>query len=163
MRHKIGVATLSLGLAMLLASCAKTSSNAEDKASEIASTANTPALAYALKVKESSQKSALSYDIVKSLTVEVGPRIPGSQGDKRAVAWAEAKLNDLGFDKVYKEPVRVRNWERGFADAKVVSPFPQELIISALGGSIATPESGIEAKVVMFDSLESRIPVNVEH
>jgi Iap family predicted aminopeptidase len=157
MRHKIGVATLSLGLAMLLAGCAKTSSNAEDTALEIISTANTPALAYALKVKESSQKSALSYDIVKSLTVEVGPRIPGSQGDKRAVAWAEAKLNDLGFDKVYKEPVRVRNWERGFADAKVVSPFPQELIISALGGSIATPESGIEAKVVMFDSLDSLI------
>ena len=157
MRHKIGVATLSLGLAMLLAGCAKTSSMAEDKALEIVSTANTPALTYALKVKESSQKSALSYDIVKSLTVEVGPRIPGSQGDKRAVAWAEAKLNDLGFDKVYKEPVRVRNWERGFADAKVVSPFPQELIISALGGSIATPESGIEAKVVMFDSLDSLI------
>lgn len=157
MRHKIGVATLSLGLAMVLAGCAKTSSNAEDAALEIVSTANTPALAYALKVKESSQKSALSYDIVKSLTVEVGPRIPGSQGDKRAVAWAETKLNDLGFDKVYKEPVRVRNWERGFADAKVVSPFPQELIISALGGSIATPGSGIEAKVVMFDSLDSLI------
>jgi hypothetical protein len=92
---------------------------------------------------------------VKSLTVEVGPRIAGSQGDKRAVAWAEAKFNELGFDKVYKQAVRVRNWERGFADAKVVSPFPQTLVISALGGSIATPEKGLEAKVVMFDSLDS--------
>ena len=157
MRHKIGMTTLSLGLVMLLASCAETPSNAEGSKSSMANTSNTPALAYALKVKESSQKSALSYDIVKSLTVEVGPRIPGSQGDKRAVAWAEEKLTALGFDKVYKEPVRVRNWERGFADAKVVSPFPQELIISALGGSIATPEAGLEAKVVMFDSLESLI------
>jgi len=157
MRHKIGMTTLSLGLAMLLASCAETLSNPEDSMPSAVNTPNTPSLAYALKVKESSQKSTLSYDIVKSLTVEVGPRIPGSQGDKRAVAWAEEKLTALGFDKVYKEPVRVRNWERGFADAKVVSPFPQELIISALGGSIATPEAGLEAKVVMFDSLDSLI------
>jgi Zn-dependent M28 family amino/carboxypeptidase len=152
MRQKIGVATLSLGLVMLLASCAKTQPIATNTIVNIAST---PALQYALKVKESSQKSALSYDIVKSLTVEVGPRIPGSQGDKRAVAWAEAKFNELGFDRVYKQPVRVRNWERGFADAKVVAPFPQELVISALGGSIATPDAGLEAKVVIFDSLDS--------
>ncbi|MFC4698877.1 M20/M25/M40 family metallo-hydrolase [Glaciecola siphonariae] len=106
-------------------------------------------------VKKASQNSDLSYEVVKSLTVEVGPRIPGSAGDKRAVAWAEAKLNELGFDKVYKQAVRVRNWERGFADARVVSPFPQELVITALGGSIATPEKGIEAPVVMFADLES--------
>jgi hypothetical protein len=140
---------------MLLASCAKTPHNLQNPQNAIVNIASTPALAHALKVKENSQKSSLPYQIVKSLTVEVGPRIAGSQGDKRAVAWAEAKFNELGFDKVYKQAVRVRNWERGFADAKVVSPFPQTLVISALGGSIATPEKGLEAKVVMFDSLDS--------
>jgi Zn-dependent M28 family amino/carboxypeptidase len=155
MRQKIGVATLALGLVMLLASCAKTPHNLQNTQNAIVNIASTPALAHALKVQENSQKSGLSYQIVKSLTVEVGPRIAGSQGDKRAVAWAEAKFNELGFDKVYKQAVRVRNWERGFADAKVVSPFPQTLVISALGGSIATPEKGLEAKVVMFDSLDS--------
>jgi Zn-dependent M28 family amino/carboxypeptidase len=144
--------SIALGLAALIAGCAKTTAEVD---AAMPSFKSTPALAHALKVKESSEKSGLSYDIVKSLTVEVGPRIPGSKGDKAAVAWAEAKFNELGFDKVYKQPVRVRNWERGFADAKVVSPFPQELVITALGGSIATPETGIEAKVVMFDSIES--------
>ena len=117
------------------------------------------------KVKAVSEQSDLSYNIVKSLTVEVGPRIPGSAGDKRAVAWAEEKFTELGFDKVYKQPVRVRNWERGFADAKVVSPFPQELVITALGGSIATPEGGIQAKVKMFadlDALKQANPSDVE-
>ncbi|MBT0585774.1 M20/M25/M40 family metallo-hydrolase [Alteromonas sp. SM 2104] len=99
-------------------------------------------------------ESDLAYDIVKSLTVEVGPRIPGSEGDKRAVAWAESKFNQLGFDRVYKEPVRVRNWSRGLADASVVSPFPQSLVITALGGSIATPEGGLQTDVVMVSSLE---------
>ncbi|MDG1121063.1 MAG: M20/M25/M40 family metallo-hydrolase [Glaciecola sp.] len=102
-----------------------------------------------------SQQSDLAFDIVKSLTVEVGPRIAGSKGDKRAVAWAEAKFAELGFDKIYKQPVRVRNWERGFADAKVLAPYPQDLVITALGGSIATPAGGLEAQVVMFDSLET--------
>ena len=97
--------------------------------------------------------SPLAFDIVKSLTVEVGPRIAGSKGDKRAVAWAQAKFSELGFDKIYTQPVRVRNWERGFADAQVVSPFPQQLVITALGGSIATPDTGITAQVVMFESL----------
>ena len=76
-----------------------------------------------------SQQSDLAFNIVKSLTVEVGPRIAGSKGDKRAVAWAEAKFAELGFDKIYKQPVRVRNWERGFADAKVLAPYPQDLVI----------------------------------
>lgn len=108
-----------------------------------------------VKLKEANKNSQLAYDIVKSLTVEVGPRIAGSSGDKKAVAWAEAMLNEMGFDKVYKQPVKVRNWERGFADARVVSPFEQKLVITALGGSIATPEGGIQEAVVMFPSLEA--------
>jgi hypothetical protein len=28
----------------------------------------------------------------------------GTPGDARAVAWAEAKLRELGFDKVHSEP-----------------------------------------------------------
>lgn len=107
---------------------------------------------YSSLINTSSQ-SDLAYEIVKSLTVEVGPRIAGSKGDKRAVAWAETKFAELGFDKIYKEPVRVRNWERGFADAKVVAPFPQSLVITALGGSIATPENGLTADVAMFGSI----------
>lgn len=101
------------------------------------------------------QQSDLAYDIVKSLTVEVGPRIAGSKGDKMAVAWAEQTFNEMGFDKVYKQPVRVRNWERGFADAKVTAPFPQDLVITALGGSVATPEGGLQAEVIMFPSLDA--------
>ena len=151
-RSVIGSTSLVIAATLFLAGCVNTATKVEETELSVAST---PALAHALKVKASSEKSDLSYAIVKSLTVEVGPRIPGSKGDKAAVAWAEAKLNELGFDKVYKQPVRVRNWERGFADAKVLAPFPQELVISALGGSIATPETGLEAKVVMFDSIES--------
>jgi acetylornithine deacetylase/succinyl-diaminopimelate desuccinylase-like protein len=105
-------------------------------------------------LREKALSSPLAYSIVESLTVEVGPRIAGSEGDKRAVKWAQEKLTSLGFDKVYTQPVRVRNWSRGRAEAKVVKPFSQKLIITALGGSIATPEGGLQAPVVMFASLQ---------
>lgn len=107
------------------------------------------------KLQTASQNSELAYELVKSLTVEVGPRIAGSEGDKRAVAWAEQKLQSLGFDKVYKQPVRVRNWSRGAAQATVLTPFQQSMVVTALGGSVATPEGGLKAEVVMFDSLEA--------
>ncbi|MGB3724388.1 MAG: M20/M25/M40 family metallo-hydrolase [Glaciecola sp.] len=148
----ISTAFAALTVGLMLSACSATDSSVD-------SAANVPVLSSQMQaasaVKAASEKSDLAYEIVKSLTVEVGPRIPGSSGDKRAVAWAEEKFKEIGFDKVYKQPVRVRNWERGFADAKVVSPFPQSLVITALGGSIATPENGIEAQVVMFESLDA--------
>jgi len=106
---------------------------------------------------ESLQQKALSSDlgfqIVESLTVEVGPRLAGSPKDAVAVAWAEKKLQSLGFDRVYKEAVEVPVWERGEASASIVAPFQQPLVITALGGSVATPAEGITAKIVRFDSL----------
>ncbi|MCC4831176.1 M28 family metallopeptidase [Shewanella sp. 10N.7] len=97
--------------------------------------------------------SSLSYDIVESLTVEVGPRLAGSEKDIIAVNWAMNKLESLGFDKVYKESVQVPAWYRGSAKASIIAPFEQPLVISALGGSVSTPDSGIQAQIVRFDTL----------
>ncbi|MEH6713938.1 MAG: M28 family peptidase [Paraglaciecola polaris] len=133
---------LALTSTLLLSACTSTE-NASPHARQLA------------LISEQAMSSDLAYQVVKSLTVEVGPRIAGSEGDKRAVLWAENKFKELGFDKIYKEPVRVRNWSRGIADAKVISPYQQKLFISALGGSVATPEGGLITQVVMFDSLAS--------
>ncbi|MBB1474275.1 M28 family metallopeptidase [Shewanella sp. SG41-3] len=98
--------------------------------------------------------SRLSYDIVESLTVEVGPRLAGTDKDIMAVDWAMEKLWSLGFDKVYKESVQVPAWSRGSAHASIVAPYEQPLVVTALGGSVATPVNGIQAQIVRFDSLE---------
>lgn len=107
----------------------------------------------AQQLQQTALNSNLAYEIVESLTVEVGPRLAGSDKDPIAVKWAEDKLKSLGFDKVYKEPVEVPVWDRGDATATVVSPFPQGLVITALGGSVATPTDGITAPIVRFDTL----------
>ncbi|MEM9290727.1 MAG: M20/M25/M40 family metallo-hydrolase [Acidobacteriota bacterium] len=96
-----------------------------------------------------------AYEILRSLTVEVGPRPAGSEGDRRAVAWAEEKLQGLGFDEVWLEPVTVPHWERSREAGQILSPFPQPVILTALGGSVATPPDGTEAEVVRVESLDA--------
>src|SRR5436190_10484875 len=100
-----------------------------------------PAVLDAAQMKEAStlRDAAVAgtgvYDLVRSLTVDVGPRSAGSEGDKLAVAWGLATLTRLGFANVHAEPVKVPHWERGAANGWVVSPRRQPVAVLALGGS----------------------------
>ena len=112
------------------------------------------ALAEARALRERALADDTAYELVRSLTTEVGPRLAGSPGDARAVAWAVQKLQALGFANVRTEPVTVQRWIRGEARAEIVAPWPQALVVAALGGSVATPAGGIEAEVVPVASLD---------
>lgn len=112
------------------------------------------ALSLNIAAKDFTLDDTLAFQITESLTVEVGPRLAGSEADARAVVWAEQKFKQLGFDKVWSEPFTMQYWQRGQASLNVGEPFRQNLVVTALGGSIATPFDGINAQVVMFDSLD---------
>lgn len=105
-------------------------------------------------LQQSSLASTMAYQIDESLTTEVGARMVGTEGDKKAIVWAEQKMKALGFDKVWSEPVDFVPWERGPASAKIVSPYPQPMVVIALGGSVGTPEGGLTAEVVGFKTLD---------
>ncbi|MEO8159880.1 MAG: M28 family peptidase [Arenimonas sp.] len=96
-----------------------------------------------------------AYAIVESLTTEIGPRLAGSPAYDRAVEWAQKQFKSLGYDRVYLEPVNFPVWERRHESAEVLSPFPQKLALTALGGSVGTGDAPIEAEVVEFDSLDA--------
>ncbi|MRX27339.1 M20/M25/M40 family metallo-hydrolase [Kangiella sp. HZ709] len=122
-------------------------------------TAETPSLEakdikIAEQLRDEALKSSKGYAIVESLTTEVGPRMAGTAGDAAAVAWGEAKLKELGFDKVWKEPVTFPTWKRGVETAEVVSPFPQPLVITALGFSVGTPKGGLSAEIKAYETLQ---------
>lgn len=97
----------------------------------------------------------LAYQLTESLTTEVGPRIAGSAADQRAVDWAVKNFKQLGFDKVWTEEFVTPYWQRGMARLDIVQPFPQSLVLTALGGSVGTSEQGISASVVMFADLDA--------
>ncbi len=104
-------------------------------------------------IRERGLADDVAYELLRSLTTEVGPRSAGSPGDARAVSWALAHLRALGFKNVHAESVTVSHWTRGEAHAEITAPWPQTLLPVALGGSGATPPSGVEAEVVPITSL----------
>jgi hypothetical protein len=100
-------------------------------------------------------QSDLGYQIIESLTTEVGQRLAGTEAEARARDWGVAKFKALGFKNVRIEPFQVDHWERHSEHAEITSPFPQKLIITALGGSIATDSDGIVGQVVRFENLQA--------
>ena len=117
-----------------------------------------PLTAHQLQVASTIANAAVkqneAYTLVESLTTEVGPRMAGTPGDALAVKWGIAKFNELGFDKVWSEPVTFGTWQRGIEEATIVSPFRQPIVITALGNSVATPLEGLQAEIVQFDTLD---------
>ena len=97
-----------------------------------------------------------AYAIVESLTTEIGPRLAGSPAFERAMDWAEARFKALGYDRVYREPVPFRTWERRHESGEVVGPYPQKLALTALGGTVGT-NGPIEAEVVEFATYDAML------
>ncbi|MFO7275582.1 MAG: M20/M25/M40 family metallo-hydrolase [Pseudomonadota bacterium] len=111
-------------------------------------------LAAARELRQRALSSPLAYDLVRSLTTEVGPRFAGSPGDAAAVEWAVRNLERLGFSNVRRMDVTVPHWVRGRTEVSIVEPFPQKLVAVALGGSIGTEEGGLAAEVIQVRDLE---------
>ncbi|HYO12047.1 MAG TPA: M20/M25/M40 family metallo-hydrolase [Thermoanaerobaculia bacterium] len=106
-------------------------------------------------LQQSALQGTRAYDIVRSLTVEVGPRLAGSPGDRAAVEWGLRTFKELGFSNVRAEKVTVPHWERGEESGAILTPYPQPVVLAALGGSVGTPEGGLEAEVIEVPTLEA--------
>ncbi|VXC62310.1 Peptidase M28 family protein [Oceanicaulis sp. 350] len=103
-------------------------------------------------------ESDLAYEITESLTTEVGPRLAGTPQEARARDWAVEMLEELAFENVRVEPFELDLWTRGrsvYEEVAITAPYPQELYAISLGGAGATPEGGLEAEVVFFDSYDA--------
>jgi carboxypeptidase Q len=98
---------------------------------------------------------AVAWDIVEDLTTEIGARLAGTEAEARARQWAVKRLKALGFHNVHIEDATMATWVRGAETAEIVSPFPQRIVVTALGGSGATPPEGVTAQVVGFDSIDA--------
>jgi len=98
-------------------------------------------------------ESNLGYEITADLTTRIGNRLAGTENDARAVEWAVAKLESLGFDRVWTEPATFPTWTREHERVAITSPVEQELVALAIGFSPGTPEGGVDGEIVMLDDL----------
>ncbi|HEY6347980.1 MAG TPA: M20/M25/M40 family metallo-hydrolase [Candidatus Angelobacter sp.] len=123
-----------------------------------------PQLTTELKqLQEAALKSDYAWEQLAHLTNNIGPRPAGSAQANFAAQYVAGELRKLGLD-VRLEKVTVPHWVRGEETAALVE-FPgmapgttQKIVLTALGGSVATPAQGITAEVVVvndFDELSA--------
>jgi hypothetical protein len=96
-----------------------------------------------------------AWEITEGLTTEVGQRLAATEAEARARDWAVRRLKAMGFANVRVEPFEMPVWTRGAESAEILSPFPQKLVVAALGYSGSTGPQGITGQVVYFDSVDA--------
>ena len=115
------------------------------------------------KLEQAALMSDYAYRQVAHLANNIGPRLSGSAQAAKAVEYVASEMHALGLE-VQLEKVMVPHWVRGEETAALVQ-FPgqaqdttQKIILTALGGSVATPAQGLTAEVLVvrdFEELES--------
>ncbi|MDQ7054408.1 MAG: M20/M25/M40 family metallo-hydrolase [candidate division KSB1 bacterium] len=150
MKRRLGLwnGLLALGLLVPLMARAQTDSNAQ------------PYLERATKLIDRALQERQAYDMLRELTLTIGPRLSGSPQAAAAVEWGRQKLVQIGADSVWLQPVMVPRWVRGEVEeaeiiqSTIVGDHP--LTVCALGGSVGTPEMGVIGEVIEvhdFDEL----------
>src|SRR5215471_16172572 len=96
------------------------------------------------------------------LCYRIGPRLSGSQGLEKAVAWSVEQMKAAGLSNVRTIPTKVPHWVRGAESASLVEPYDRPLHMLGLGMSIGTPPGGITADVVAVSSFDELAKLDKE-
>ena len=96
-----------------------------------------------------------SYESLRVLCKQVGPRLSGSPGAARAVEWGQAAMRAAGADSVWLQPCLVPHWERGKPESGRVlgAKGLDKVAVCALGGSVGT-KGKLVAPVVEVHTFE---------
>jgi carboxypeptidase Q len=144
--RRILALALSLGCAAAVADRLRGATPSPGLAPEVRRTAES--------LRESAFTGTRASEWVRGLVDTAGPRLSGSPGDRAAIAWGLATLKALGFANVHAEKVMAPYWVRGVETGEVTAPHPHKLFLTALGGSVGTPDAGLEAEIVEVGSLD---------
>ena len=119
-------------------------------------------LATCAKIRDAALDDDYALRRVEELADTIGPRLSGSPGAAAAVTYVQQQFQALGVT-TRLQPIMVPHWVRGAEFAQLTSwpgqpqGLTQKVVVTALGSSPATPETGVEAPVVVvpdFASLE---------
>jgi hypothetical protein len=116
------------------------------------------------QVRNAALQSDWAYERLADMTDLIGPRLSGSAGAAAAVTQVADAMRKIGAT-VTLQPVKVPHWVRGAEKAELVeyagrpAGLSQRVVLTALGGSGATPAAGLTAQVIVvhdFDELNAR-------
>ncbi len=106
-----------------------------------------------------------AYDWLNYLSNQIGGRLSGSVQAQQAVDYTKAKMDSLGLDRVWLQPVMVPKWVRGTPEFAYIETKPgvtTNVPICALGGSVATGGRGVKASVIEVQSIEELKTLGIE-
>ena len=111
------------------------------------------------RIQKAAVASGYSYDQTRYITNNIGPRLTGSPQAQRAVEYVADEMRKAGMS-VRLQKLTVPHWVRGGETGEVVE-FPgmaagttQKIVLTALGGSIATPPAGITSEIVVVNNFD---------
>lgn len=116
------------------------------------------------RIRDTAMSSDYAWQRTEDLTDLIGPRLSGSPGAAAAVTQVAEAMRKLGAT-VTLQPVKVPHWVRGVETGEIVEyagrpqGVTQRVVLTALGGSGATPAEGLVAPVLVlksFDELRAR-------
>ncbi len=116
-----------------------------------------------LKELKQIQQAALSSDYAYRQTAylcnNIGARLTGSKQAERAVQYVADEMRKLGLD-VQLQKLDVPHWVRGEERGELIEFAGmadggfQKIVLTALGGSVATDEKGLLAEIVVVESFD---------
>ena len=111
------------------------------------------------RLRDAALKDSFALDELRHLTDNIGPRLSGSPQAQHAVEYVAAEMRALGAE-VQLEKTTVPHWVRGVETCELLA-WPgqtpgttQKIVLTALGGSGATPAEGLRAEVVVVNSFD---------
>lgn len=110
-------------------------------------------------LQASAMASDYAYKQTAYMSNNIGPRLSGSPQAQRAVEYVADEMRKLGLE-VRLQKVMVPHWVRGEEKAELIewsgmgAGTTQKIVVTALGGSIATTETGLVGEVVVVNSYE---------
>jgi carboxypeptidase Q len=107
----------------------------------------------ARRIIEAATADRFAWDRLATLTDTFGHRLTGSKALEDAIDWVVAEMRADGLDAVWTDPVMAPHWVRGEESLEIVAPRRHAVPMLGLGMSVGTPPTGIEAELLVVDSL----------
>jgi len=111
------------------------------------------------RLRDAAMEDPYALAELRHLTDNIGPRISGSPQAQQAVEYVAAEMRKLGAE-VSLEKTVVPHWVRGVETGELMA-WPggapgttQKIVLTALGGSAATPPDGLQAEVLVVNSFD---------
>ena len=111
------------------------------------------------KLQQAALEGDYALNKTRYLSYNIGPRLSGSPQAQRAVEYVADEMRKLGLE-VQLQELTVPHWIRGDEKCELIEwegmakGSTQKVVLTALGGSVATSIGGLNAEIVVVDGFD---------